>query len=104
MTFSEGMLRNTLGIFPTGAAVVTARGSEGTLQGVTTNFLQEDQQDLSVRFNKALSNKWEHVTSKTGIAGAPVILPALAVLECRPYDQFDGEDHVIIVGRVEHVE
>ena len=139
MTFTERMLRHTLGMFPTGVAVVTARGDEGTLQGVTVNsfnsvslnpplvlfslsrklfslnvflaadafainFLQEDQQDLSVRFNKALSNKWEQVTYKSGITGAPIILPALAVLECRPYAQYDGGDHVIVVGRVEHVE
>jgi 3-hydroxy-9,10-secoandrosta-1,3,5(10)-triene-9,17-dione monooxygenase reductase component len=139
MTFTERTLRNTLGMFPTGVAVVTARGAEGTLQGVTINsfnsvsldpplvlfslsrkllsldvflaadafainFLQEDQQDLSVRFNKALSNKWEQVTYRPGVTGAPVILPALAVLECRPYAQYDGGDHVIVVGRVEHLE
>jgi flavin reductase (DIM6/NTAB) family NADH-FMN oxidoreductase RutF len=139
MRFTERMLRNTLGMFPTGVAVVTARGVEGTLQGVTVNsfnsvsldpplvlfslsrklfsldvflaadafainFLQEDQQDLSVRFNKALSNKWEQVTYKGGATGAPVLLPALAVLECSPYAQYDGGDHVIVVGRVEHVE
>jgi len=139
MKFTERMLRNTLGMFPTGVAVVTAQGAEGTLQGVTVNsfnsvsldpplvlfslsrklfslnvfltakayainFLLEDQQDLSVRFNKALSNKWEHVRYKTGVTGAPVLLPALAVLECSPYAQYDGGDHVIMVGRVEHIE
>jgi flavin reductase (DIM6/NTAB) family NADH-FMN oxidoreductase RutF len=139
MTFTERMLRNTLGMFPTGVAVVTARGTDGSLHGVTVNsfnsvsldpplvlfslsrklyslntflaaeafainFLQEDQQDLSVRFNKALSNKWERVAYKDGVTGTPVLLPALAVLECRPYAQYDGGDHVIVVGRVEHVE
>jgi flavin reductase (DIM6/NTAB) family NADH-FMN oxidoreductase RutF len=139
MKFTERALRNTLGMFPTGVAVVTARASEGALQGVTIssfnsvsldpplvlfslsrklfslnvfldagafaiNFLQEDQQDLSVRFNRALTNKWEHVTYKTGQTGAPILLPALAVLECSPYAQYDGGDHVIVVGRVEHVE
>ena len=139
MTFTERALRDTLGMFPTGVAVVTARGAEGTLHGVTINsfnsvsldpplvlfslsrklyslsvflkanafainFLQEDQQDLSLRFNKALSNKWEHVTYKPGHTGAPILLPALAVLECSPYAQYDGGDHVIVVARVEHVE
>jgi flavin reductase (DIM6/NTAB) family NADH-FMN oxidoreductase RutF len=138
MTFTERMLRNTLGMFPTGVAVVTARDAEGTLQGVTINsfnsvsldpplvlfslsrelfslnaflaaegfainFLHEDQQDVSARFTKALTDKWKDVTYKTGVTGAPV-LPALAVLECRPYAQYDGGDHVIIVGRVEHFE
>jgi flavin reductase (DIM6/NTAB) family NADH-FMN oxidoreductase RutF len=110
MKFTE---RALLGMFPTGAAVVTARASEGALQGVTIRsfnsvsldpplvlfglsrkrfslkvflnagafaikFLREDQQGLSVRFNRALTNKWEHATYKTGQTGAP-ILPALAV-------------------------
>jgi flavin reductase (DIM6/NTAB) family NADH-FMN oxidoreductase RutF len=139
MTFTERTFRNALGMFPTGVAVVTARGAEGTLQGITIssfnsvsldpplvlfslsrklfsldvflaaetfaiNFLQEDQQDLSVRFSKALSNKWDHVSYKAGITGALVLLPALAVLECQPYAQYDGGDHVIVVGEVKHVE
>lgn len=139
MTFTERKFRDTLGMFPTGVAVVSAQGPDGSLQGVTVNsfnsvsldpplvlfslsrklfslnvflaakafainFLQEDQQDLSIRFNKALSNKWEHVKYKLGATGAPLLLPALAVLECSPYAQYDGGDHVIVVGRVEHIE
>ena len=139
MTFTEAMFRSALGMFPTGVAVVTAQGTDGTLQGVTinsfnsvsldpplvlfslsrrlfslnvflsarafaVNFLNEDQQHLSIRFNKALSNKWEQVTYKTGVTGAPVLSPALGVLECHPFAQYDGGDHVIVVGRVEHIE
>lgn len=139
MTFTERRLRDALGMFPTGVAVVTARGADGELQGITVNsfnsvsldpplvlfslsrklfslnaflaadafainFLQEDQQQLSARFNKALSNKWEQVTHQPGITGAPILVPALAVLECRPYAQYDGGDHVILVGQVEHIE
>jgi flavin reductase (DIM6/NTAB) family NADH-FMN oxidoreductase RutF len=70
----------------------------------TINFLQENQQDLSVSFSRALSNKWEHVNYKEGLTGAPVLLSSLAVLECRHYAKYDGGDHVIVVGQVEHVE
>lgn len=139
MTFTERMLRTTLGMFPTGIAVVSARGPDGALHGVTINsfnsvsldpplvlfslsrrlfslnvflaadafainFLQEHQQEISVSFSKALSNKWEHISYKEGFTGAPVLLPTLALLECRPYAQYDGGDHVIIVVQVEHVE
>ncbi len=31
-------------------------------------------------------------------------MPALAVLECRPYAHYDGGDHVIVVGRATHLE
>jgi flavin reductase (DIM6/NTAB) family NADH-FMN oxidoreductase RutF len=139
MKFTEKMFRNTLGMFPTGVAVVTARSADGAHQGVTINsfnsvsldpplvlfslsrklfslnaflsadtfainFLQESQQELSIRFNKALSNKWEKVAYKIGVTGVPILSPTLAVLECSPYAQYDGGDHVIIVGRVEHIE
>ena len=139
MTFTQRMLRDTLGMFPTGVAVVAVRSVEGTLNGVTVNsfnsvsldpplvlfslsrklyslnvflkaeafainFLNVDQHHLSVRFNKALSNKWEHVQYKTGVTGAPVLLEALAVLECSPHAHYDGGDHVIVLGLVRHIE
>jgi flavin reductase (DIM6/NTAB) family NADH-FMN oxidoreductase RutF len=139
MAFTERTFRDTLGMFPTGVAVVTARASDGTPVGVTVNsfnsvsldpplvlfslsrklhslgallaarsfainFLREDQQDLSVCFNKALTNKWHAVSYKDGVCGAPVLSSALAVLECHPFAQYDGGDHVIVVLQVVHVE
>ena len=38
------------------------------------------------------------------VTGSPVIEPALAVLECELYAQYAGGDHVILVGRVAHIE
>jgi flavin reductase (DIM6/NTAB) family NADH-FMN oxidoreductase RutF len=132
-------LRDVLGNFPTGVAVVTAVGTNGTRYGVTVNsfnsvsldpplvlfslcrallsldgilntnafainFLREDQANLSVRFANPRSDKWQGVDFRAGVTGSPVLVPALAVLECRPYAQYDGGDHVIVVGQVVHVE
>ncbi len=132
-------LRDVLGLFPTGIAVVTARAAGGALYGVTINsfssvsldpplvlfslarglhtldtllsaeafaihFLREDQRHVSARFAKALSDKWDDVPYRDGVTGCPVLQPALAVLECRLYAQHDGGDHVIIVGRIAHIE
>lgn len=137
--FSTRALRDVLGSFPTGVAVVTAAGPGGELYGVTVssfnsvsldpplvlfslsrtlysldgflsaewfavNFLREDQSDLSTRFAAALSDKWTGVPFRTGISGCPVLQPALAVLECRQYAHYDGGDHVIVVGRVTHLD
>jgi flavin reductase (DIM6/NTAB) family NADH-FMN oxidoreductase RutF len=139
MTFTERAFRDVLGLFPTGVAIVTARGSGEELHGITIssfnavslnpplvlfslarklyslqefltadafaiNFLQEDQQELSLRFSKALTNKWENISHRPGVTGGLVLLPAVAVLECSPYAQYDGGDHVILVGRVNHIE
>jgi flavin reductase (DIM6/NTAB) family NADH-FMN oxidoreductase RutF len=68
------------------------------------HFLREDQRHVSARFAKALSNKWHDLPYRIGMIGCPVLEPALALLECRLYAQYDGGDHVIIVGRIEHVE
>jgi 3-hydroxy-9,10-secoandrosta-1,3,5(10)-triene-9,17-dione monooxygenase reductase component len=135
---TQDSLRDVLGLFPTGIAVVTAK-AENSLYGVTINsfssvsldpplvlfslarglqtlgalvssqafaihFLREDQRHVSTRFAKALSDKWDDVPYRHGVTGCPVIEEALAVLECRLYAQYDGGDHVIIVGRIAHLE
>jgi flavin reductase (DIM6/NTAB) family NADH-FMN oxidoreductase RutF len=139
VSVTQESLRDVLGLFPTGIAVVTARAADGALYGVTINsfssvsldpplvlfslsrglqtlkallsaegfaihFLSEDQRHMSARFARAFSNKWDDVQFRDGVTGCPVLEPALAVLECRLYAQYDGGDHVIIVGRIAHVE
>jgi flavin reductase (DIM6/NTAB) family NADH-FMN oxidoreductase RutF len=37
MTFTPGEFRKALGVFPTGVAIVTARASDGPLQGMTVS-------------------------------------------------------------------
>lgn len=73
-------------------------------QAFAVNFLREDQQHLSRQFATPFSPKWQNVKYRVGVTGSPVLEPVLAVLECRLYAQYDGGDHVIIVGRVVHVE
>lgn len=138
-TFHPQILRDVLGCFPTGVAVVTAVTPDGDLHGVTINsfnsvsldpplvlfslsrdlnslpalesaaafainILRDDQAHLSSRFATALTDKWSGIEYRAGFTGAPLLAPALAVLECRPYAQYDGGDHVIFVLRVTHIE
>ena len=64
------------------------------------NILREDQSELSTRFARGGTDKWQGITPGTGV-GSTVVLPdSLASLECESYAQYDGGDHVIIVGRV----
>lgn len=138
-SFAARPLRDVLGSFPTGVAVVTATAPGGELYGVTVNsfnsvsldpplvlfslcrnllsldgivkagafainFLRDDQAHLSVSFANARSDKWRGVEFRPGVTGSPILVPALAVLECQLYAQYDGGDHVIVVGQVVHVE
>jgi flavin reductase (DIM6/NTAB) family NADH-FMN oxidoreductase RutF len=69
-------------------------------KGYVCNILSAEQEHLSNRFAKPLTDKWRAVDHAPGYADAPVIAGALAHFECAPHAQYDGGDHVIIVGRV----
>lgn len=65
------------------------------------NILGADQPHVSDRFASLLPGKFETVNYRSGIDGLPVLENALANLECRLVNSFEGGDHTIFVGRVE---
>ncbi len=70
----------------------------------TVNILTRAQEDLSNRFAKSGGDKFTGVDTVPGHHGAPLIAGALAHVECRITDTLEGGDHVIHVGRIEHVD
>ncbi|WP_454742977.1 flavin reductase family protein [Cupriavidus necator] len=76
-------------------------GDLRTAPRFAVNVLAEAQQDISNRFAKANTGKWEGVDFGAQGGERHVLLPdALATFECEPYAQHDGGDHVIFIGRV----
>jgi flavin reductase (DIM6/NTAB) family NADH-FMN oxidoreductase RutF len=69
----------------------------------TVNILTAEQQDLSNRFAKSGGDKFTGIATVDGHHGAPLIQGALAHIECRITDTLEGGDHVIHVGRIEHM-
>jgi flavin reductase (DIM6/NTAB) family NADH-FMN oxidoreductase RutF len=69
----------------------------------TVNVLTREQEELSNRFAKSGGEKFTGVATVPGHYGAPLIAGALAHLECCITDTLEGGDHVIHVGRIEHV-
>lgn len=69
-------------------------------KGFAVNILAREQEDISNRFARALSDKWANVKRTVGHAEAPLITGALAHFECEPYANYDGGDHVIFVVHV----
>ena len=67
------------------------------------NILKESQQTLSEQFAAPAVDKFEDVEFRSGIEGVPVLIDALASLECRLKHTYDGGDHTIYVGEVETV-
>lgn len=69
----------------------------------TVNVLTCEQEALSTRFAKSGGDKFTGVPTVAGQNGAPRIEGALAHLECVITETLEGGDHVIHVGRIEHV-
>lgn len=69
-------------------------------RGFAVNVLARDQQALAERFARTMDDPWDEVGRTLGHAEAPLLAGALAHLECEPYAQYDGGDHVVFVVRV----
>ena len=133
--FSHKELREALGLFPTGVAIITtivdsipigttvssfnsvsldpplvlfsiaknaaALNAWKIANEFAINLLGEDQSQLSNRFARPLTDKWDGIEPVFAQAiHAPLIPGALGWLECESYAQHDGGDHIIFLGRV----
>ncbi len=65
------------------------------------NVLEAKQHHLSRQFSTPLPDKFAGVEFADGKAGVPVLTGAIAHFICRKVKQYDGGDHVIILGEVE---
>lgn len=66
------------------------------------NVLRENQRDISNHFAAPSDDKFAGIEYHAGIAEIPVLTAALANLECRLQNAYDGGDHTIFVGEIEH--
>ena len=66
-------------------------------------ILSKGQADICQRFASEHEDRFAGIAWHKGTTGAPVIEEALSVLECRPWAQYDGGDHIIHVGEVVHI-
>ena len=65
------------------------------------NVLAEDGEDLCRSFAvKPAAERYDGVGYSKAVTGAPVLDAALAYIDCTIESEFDGGDHVIVVGRV----
>ncbi len=67
------------------------------------NILADDQIALSNHFAKSADDKFGSVAHRPGLCGAPVLAGAAAHLECVKVASYPGGDHVVYLGRVEHI-
>jgi flavin reductase (DIM6/NTAB) family NADH-FMN oxidoreductase RutF len=69
-------------------------------KGYALNVLAENQRDISERFARPVSNKWEGVTYAIGPFGAPVLPGVAAVFECAAEKKHEAGDHVLFIAEV----
>lgn len=84
--------------------------SSGSMEAFRTSghfavhILGAHQEELSARFARPGTNKFEGMDWRSGVAGSPVLADYLALFECRTVECYDGGDHVIFVGQVDNFE
>ena len=66
------------------------------------NILGAHQEHLSRLFASREPDKFQGLGYGAGLDGAPVLADALATIECRIRHAYEGGDHTIFVGEVEH--
>lgn len=65
------------------------------------NVLAADQIGLSRQFSGATEDRFKGVPCRKGLGEVPLIEGCAAWFECHNVHQYEGGDHVILVGRVE---
>jgi flavin reductase (DIM6/NTAB) family NADH-FMN oxidoreductase RutF len=64
------------------------------------NILCADQEDLSRRFAKTGPKEFSDLNVTTSATGSPILVDAIAHLDCRVRDILPGGDHEIFVGEI----
>lgn len=64
------------------------------------NILDSTQEQLARRFAATGPKSFEGIRTRPGHFGAPILLDALAWLDCSLWASYEGGDHGILIGRV----
>ncbi|AUM12329.1 flavin reductase family protein [Ketobacter alkanivorans] len=64
------------------------------------HVLHANQQTLSNQFASSCDDRFYNVSHSDGLGGVPLLNDYSAVFQCQTEHQYDGGDHIIIVGRV----
>ena len=74
-----------------------------TASHFAVNVLSADQVDLSRRFARPSSAKFDEGEWSDGQGGAPLLAGCVAVFECRRRSHHPAGDHVLFIGEVERI-
>ncbi|SLN76801.1 flavin reductase family protein [Roseisalinus antarcticus] len=100
-SFSSLSLDPPLCLFSLGKTQASRKWIESGA-GFNVNILGHGQSAAAWQFAKPLEDKFEGLDWFPGRNGLPVIAGALCHFECTKWNLYDGGDHVIVVGHIEH--
>jgi flavin reductase (DIM6/NTAB) family NADH-FMN oxidoreductase RutF len=69
-------------------------------EGYAVNILSENQREVSNRFARPHSNKWEGARFSRGLSEPPLLNGVAAAFDCVPFAKHDGGDHRLFIARV----
>ncbi|MNZ32111.1 p-hydroxyphenylacetate 3-hydroxylase, reductase component [compost metagenome] len=78
-------------------------GSQGVFEAAshfTVHILAADQIELSNHFARPQEDKFAGVVYEAGLGGAPLFPDCAARFQCERFQQVDGGDHWILIGKV----
>jgi flavin reductase (DIM6/NTAB) family NADH-FMN oxidoreductase RutF len=64
------------------------------------NILRVDQEDVSRRFAAPGPKDFSDLHVNTDVTGSPILVDAVAFLDCRVYEILPGGDHEIFLGEI----
>lgn len=64
------------------------------------HVLGAEQSGLADHFARSQTDKWDGMSWIKGVHGSPLLGDHAAVFECQTRHQYDGGDHIILVGEV----
>jgi flavin reductase (DIM6/NTAB) family NADH-FMN oxidoreductase RutF len=71
-----------------------------TAEGYAINVLAENQKDVSDRFARSGTKKWEGTSYADGLFGAPVLPGVAATFECAAWATHPAGDHLLFIAEV----
>jgi flavin reductase (DIM6/NTAB) family NADH-FMN oxidoreductase RutF/DNA-binding MarR family transcriptional regulator len=78
----------------------TSQGVFAEATHFAVNVLAADQIDLSNNFARPKEDRFAEIEFETGEGGAPLFADCSARFNCEKYQQLDGGDHWIMIGKV----
>jgi flavin reductase len=64
------------------------------------SILASDQRDLSTRYSSPGPRDFSDLKTKTAVTGCPILLDAIAWVDCRVKEILPGGDHEIFLGEI----